>query len=61
MQQAYNITTENTTTTLQPFYGTFSGTTRVSNFWTLWSKGTLTEADKGSTQQASGWAPLHPD
>jgi len=35
---------------LQPFYGPFSGTTRVSwcqkkNFWTLWCKGRLTEAD----------------
>jgi len=33
----------------QPFYGRFSGTTRVSrcqeNFWTLWCKGRLTEAD----------------
>jgi len=39
-----------TTTTPQPFYGPFSGTTRVSrcqkrNFWTLWCKGKLTEAD----------------
>jgi len=48
MQQAYNNTTENTTTTLQSFYGPFSGTTRVSNFWTLWSKGRLTEADTAS-------------
>jgi len=34
---------------LQPFYGPFSGTTWVSrcqkNFWTLWCKGRLTEAD----------------
>jgi len=34
----------------QPFYGAFSGTTRVSRcqkrtFWTLWCKGILTEAD----------------
>ena len=34
----------------QPFYGPFSRTTRVSrcqkrNFWTLWCKGRLTEAD----------------
>jgi len=39
------------TTTPQPFYGPFSGTTRVSrcqkleNFWTLCCKGKLTEAD----------------
>jgi len=37
-------------TTPQPFYGPYSGTTRVSrcqkrNFWTLWCKGRLTEAD----------------
>jgi len=35
---------------LQPFYGPFSGTTQLSqfqkrNFWTLWCKGRLTEAD----------------
>ena len=35
-----------TTTTPQPFYGPFSGTTRVSrcqkeNFWTLWCMGRL--------------------
>jgi len=34
----------------QPFYDHFSGTTRVSrcqkrNFWTLWCKGRITEAD----------------
>jgi len=40
-----------TTTTPQPFYGPFSGTTQVSrchkqeNFWTLWRKGRFTEAD----------------
>jgi len=27
------------------------------NFWTLWCKGRLTEADT----PISGWAPLHPD
>ena len=37
-------------TTPQPFYGPFSRTTQVSqcqkrNFWTLWRKGRLTEAD----------------
>jgi len=36
--------------TSQPFYGPFSGTTRVSrcqkrNFWSLWCKERLTEAD----------------
>jgi len=36
--------------TPQPFYGPFSGTTRVEpvpeeNFWTLWCKGRLTDAD----------------
>jgi len=35
---------------LEPFYGPFSGTTRLSRwqkriFWTLWCKGRLTEAD----------------
>jgi len=50
------------TTTPQPFYGRFSGTTRVSrcqkrNFWTLWCKGRLTE----QTHRPSSWAPLHPD
>jgi len=39
-----------TTTTTQPSYGPFSRTTQVSrcqkrNFWTLWCKGRLTEAD----------------
>jgi len=34
----------------QPFYGLFSGATRgepvpKENFWTLWCKGRLTEAD----------------
>jgi len=36
------------THTPQPFCGPLSGTTRVSqcqNFWTLWCKGRLTEAD----------------
>jgi len=38
------------TITPQLFYGPFSETTRVSrcqkiNFWTLWCKGRLTEAD----------------
>jgi len=40
-----------TTTAPQPFYGPFSGTTRgepvpEENFWILWCKGRLTEADK---------------
>ena len=39
----------------QLFYGPFSGTTRVSrcqkrNFWTLWCKGRLTEADTPTIQ-----------
>ena len=50
----YNIVVTNGTnqwhTTPQPFYGPFSGTTQVSrcqksNFWTLWCKGRLAEAD----------------
>jgi len=52
----------------QPFYGRFSGTTRVSwcqkNFWTLWCKGRLTEADTltirlGDTPSGLTSAPLH--
>jgi len=49
-QTAYFSTPYLITTTPQPFYGAFSGTTRVSqcqkgNFWTLWWKRRLTEAD----------------
>jgi len=45
----------NTHTNTQPFYGLFSGTTRVSrcqkrNFWTLWCKWRLTEADTPNIQ-----------
>jgi len=52
----------------QPFYGPFSGTTRVSryqeNFWTLWCKGRLTEADTliiqlGATPSGLTSAYLH--
>jgi len=54
---------------LQPFYGPFSGTTRLSqcqkrNFWTLWCKGRLTEADTltirlGATPSGLSCAHLH--
>jgi len=37
-----------THTHTQPFYGPFSGTTRVS--WTLWCKGRLTDADTLTTR-----------
>jgi len=54
----------------QPLYGPFSGTTRVSqcqleeNFWTLWCKGRLTEADTptiglGATPSELTSAHLH--
>jgi len=53
----------------QPFYGPFSGTTRVSrcqkrNFWTLWCKGRLMEADTltirlGATLSGLSSAHLH--
>ena len=51
----------------QPFYSPFSGTTRVNrcqNFWTLWCKGRLTEADKpsirlGATPSGLTSAHLH--
>ena len=52
----------------QPFYGPFSGTTRVSwcqkNFWTLWCKGRPTEADTptvrlGATPSGLTSAHLH--
>jgi len=53
----------------QPFYGPFSGTTRgepmpEENFWTLWCKGRLTEADTptiwlGATQTRLTSAHLH--
>jgi len=56
-------------TTPQPFYGPFSGTTRVSwcqkeNFWTLWCKERLTEADTltiwlGATPSGLTSAHLH--
>jgi len=44
------LTTDITTVLPEPFYGPFSGTTRVSwcqkrNFWTLWCKGRLIEAN----------------
>jgi len=50
----------------KPLYGPFSGTTRVSrcqkNFWTLWCKGRLTEADTetirlGDTPQTNQCPP----
>jgi len=59
---------ELTTITPQPFYGPFSWTTRVSrcqkNFWTLWCKGRLTEADTltirlGATPSGLTSAYLH--
>jgi len=53
----------------QPFYGPFSRTTWVSrcqkrNFWTLWCKGRLTEADTptirlGATATPSGLTSTH--
>ena len=56
-------------TTPQPLYGPFSETTRVSrcqkrNFWTLWCKGRLTEADTptirlGATPSRLTSAHLH--
>jgi len=56
-------------TPLQPFYGPFTGTTRLSqcqkrNFWTLWCKGRLTEADTltirlGATPSGLSSANLH--
>jgi len=58
-----------TTTTPQPFYGPFSRTTQVSrcqkeNFWTLWCKGRLTEADTdqpaGRHSIRSNWCPPPP-
>ena len=53
-----------TTTPPQPFYGPFSWTTRVSrcqkrNFWTLWCKGRLTEADTETIGLESGLTNAH--
>jgi len=56
------------TTPPQLFYGPFSGTTRVSwcqkNYWNLWCKGRLTEADTltirlGATPSGLTSAYLH--
>jgi len=48
-----------TTTVLRPFFqGHPAELVPEENFWTLWCKGRLTEAD---THKPSGWAPLHPD
>jgi len=61
--------TTTTTTTPQPFYGPFSGTTLgepvpEENFWTLWCKDRLTEADTptirlGATPSGLSSAHLH--
>ena len=58
-----------TTTTPQPFYGPFSGDhpgepVPEENFWTLWYKGRLTEADTptirlGATPSGLTSAHLH--
>jgi len=49
------------TTILRPFFQEHPGEpVPEENFWTLWCKGKLTEADTPS-HRPSGWAPLHPD
>jgi len=46
-----------TTTLLRPFFRDHPGEpVPEDNFWTLWCKGRLTEADTLTI-----WAPLHPD
>jgi len=46
-----------TTTVLWPFFRDHPGDlVPEENFWTLWCKGRLTEADT-----LTRWAPLHPD
>jgi len=51
--------TTTTTTILRPFFQDHPGKpVPEENFWTLWCKGRLTEAE---THRPSGWAPLHRD
>jgi len=49
--------------TLQSFYGTFSGTTRLSRCHKKASSGLhgAKEDNKRQTHRQSGWEPLHPD
>ena len=47
-----------TTTVLRPFFRDHPGeAVPEENFWTLWCKGRLTDADT----PPSDWVPLHPD
>jgi len=50
------------TTIPQPFYGPFSGTTRVSQCQKRTSElyGAMEDLQR-QTHRQSGWAPLHPD
>jgi len=56
--QTYFNQHHHTTTILRPFLRDHPGEpVPEENFWTLWRKGRLTQADNWP----SGWAPLHPD
>jgi len=54
------VPSERRHTTPQPFYGPFSGTTRVS-LCQKRTSGLYGAMVQGEINRSSGWAPLHPD